>query len=868
MRAEKTLKVDEIYEKVKHYDLVLTAEASLADAVNNRVEEPRIGKLAYTPKNLIRRNFQNENLNQEKELFQKIVRETDINWKEASHLLGRTIDYWQEVGNLDGFIDRSNFDEEKLSPIFDILENTTNIYREMADYKVPAEENLCVVGLYQFTGLDKSVLPDRYEKLDVFTEEKVELEPFRVYDSASQIVGATIDNILRVGGESTAVVVHPDSIYNPLLRSYLRGKEIEFQVAKKLQNSDSLRTLLEFLTLGLRHKRLKLKEVKSVIEKTGTVVPRKREEEYLIKTDSPGAREFYDLIRETPETTFCEVVGEVKQTGLSIASELEETLKGLGLWSEPVTRKGVNDFKYFLDSFTVKTDKSDRGVLLVNPGAVAYIDRPVVFYLGMSSRWDRKVDRRPWRDLEEARLRNSNNFKALIQNGDEQLYMVQNSRLNREVTPSTYFNEFKSDLSSFTDGKQDEDYVRQERTGFKGKSFGSSYISAEPEKVTAISKTGLNELVQCPRDHFFSCLIEKPDKDYFRKGNVFHEFAEFYANFPELVEEAETEKLLELMVERMEPLVDDGDLPMLRTEFKLGLKLLESYFDNRDIVGKVFDSTDYRSSQEDNYFAREFDRKLDRRFTEMVFLNEEIGAKGKVDLLNGKELVDFKTGGKSSASHIVKNSNPDLFDEGSDFQALLYLAHHRRVIPNEKLKFTFLHVLEDPGSILRGDFEIRDFVTSLTYYPWTFEEFLSKDEAFEAAMSSKTRKKLLEPLGKNDFFRVLSRLDFNPGDFYSREKAREHQVQFEDICKDYLDIGRGKDLTKKQLKKASRSILVTTLRGLRTRNYFREDVDSFEQLLAETLDNLNKWRRTRHPVGDKDLEEVNNRDLILAGEGR
>ncbi|MEF8836493.1 MAG: PD-(D/E)XK nuclease family protein [Candidatus Bipolaricaulota bacterium] len=868
MKVERTLTIEEIYETIEGYDLVLTAEASLADAINNRVENPRVGKLAYTPKNLIRRKFQNENLNQERELFQKIISVTDLNWKEASHLLGRAIDYWQETGTMDGFPEALNQDRKKLSDVLSVLENSSNIYGEMEDYRVPAEKNLCVVGLYQFTGLDRSILPDSYEKLDVFSENELELAPFRVFDSASQLVGATIDNISKLGGQSTAVVVHPDSTYNPLLRSYLRCEEIEFQVTEKLQDSDSLRTMLELLTLGLRHNRIKLKEVKSVIEKLGTTVPRRREEEYLTKTDSSAAREFYDLIREPRERTFGEVVTKLNQTRLSLETQLEETLKGLQLWTEPITRGAINNLKYYLDSFDVKTEESNQGVLLVNPGAVAYIDRPVIFYLGMSTAWDLTLERRPWRDLEESRLRNSNNFKALIQNGEKQLYLVQNSRLNRPVTPSTYFNELKPDLTSFTDGEKGDDYVLHKRDGPTVRNFDSSHMSARPEKVTTISKSGLNQLVQCPRDYFFSNLIEKPDRDYFRKGNVFHEFAEFYANFPELVEETDTKRLLDLMVDRMKPIVDDGELPRLRTEFQLGLKLLKRYFDNHYIEGKVFDSTSYRSSQDDNYFAREFDRKLERGFTEMVFLNEEIGARGKVDLLNGRELVDFKTGSKASASQIVKNSNPALFEEGPDFQALLYLAHHRKVIPDEKLKFTFLHVLDDPGSIIRGDFELQNFVTSLTYYPWTFKEFLNRDEVYRAALSSETRKRLLEPLGNESFLQALSKLDFEPGDFYSKEKAGKHRDQFEDICKEYLDIGRGKDLTKKQLKKASGSILKTTLRRLRTRNYFREDVDSFEGLLDDILDDLNAWRKTRFPVWDKDLEEVKNRDLILAGVGR
>ena len=868
MKAKKTLTLDEIFEKVKSYDLVLTAEASLADAINNRINKPRLGKLAYTPKNLIRRNFQNEILNQEKELFQELIGQPQLNWKEASHLLGIAVDYWEDTGSLDGFTKKSNLEEEKLNKILPILKNTTSIYREMEDYRVSEDKKTCVVGLYQFTGLDKSVLPDTYERIEFFKDEKTELPTFRVFSSASQVVGATVDNILSLGGDSTAVVIHPDSVYNSLLRSYLRSENIEFQVARTLQESDSLRTFLEILTISPRCHRLKLKEVKPLMEKLGKSVPKAKEEEFLAKTDSRDAREFYNYLQKTKSYTFGEVLEGMKEKGFEPESKLEDVLKDLRLWSEPTTRSAVNDLKYFLDSFSVKVDESDRGVLLVNPGAVAYIDRPVVFYLGMSSKWDLKVDDRPWRNKERTRERNLNNFEALVQNGDEQLYLVQNSRLNREVTPSTYFNEFDPDLSSFTDGKADRDYVLQKRDDPERKNFNPDYVSAIPERVTAISKTGLNELAQCPRDHFFSCLIEKPDRDYFRKGNVFHEFAEFYANFPGLVGEIDRDDLLDLMIERMRSIIDDEDIPGLRTEFRLGILLLERYFESHSVESMGNPEAGYRPSKEENYFARKFDKELERKFTEMVFLNEEIGARGKVDLLNGNDLVDYKTGKKSSAGQVVKKSNPDLFDEEPDFQALLYLAHQRKVKPDKKLNFTFLHVTEDPGSILRGDFNLNNYVTTVTYYPRIFSDFLESDEVFEAAMSSKTRKKLLDPLGKEVFLQVLSKLDIDSGDFYSKQGADKYREEFVNSCREYLDVGRGKDLTENQLKKATGSILRTTLRRLRTRNYFEEDVDKFERFLEGKIEDLNVWRRTRFPVGDKDLEKANNRDLILGGEGR
>ena len=48
MRIAKS--IDELWEEVKGFDCVLTTDAALATALNGRIAEPRIGRLAYTPK--------------------------------------------------------------------------------------------------------------------------------------------------------------------------------------------------------------------------------------------------------------------------------------------------------------------------------------------------------------------------------------------------------------------------------------------------------------------------------------------------------------------------------------------------------------------------------------------------------------------------------------------------------------------------------------------------------------------------------------------------------------------------------------------------------------------------------------------------
>lgn len=869
MEVRRVLSIDEIYGKVSNYDLVLTAEASLADALNNRLQSPRVGKLAYTPRGLIYRRFQNRGLHSERGLFLEIIRSTNLAWKEAAHLLRKIRDYWNETGSLDGALRYLNIDKEKVKSVLNVTQNTTNIFREMESFQLVGNRDLCVISPYQFNGLDLSVLPENYDELNIFSEAKTSLPPFQVYDSVSHLVGATVDNILDQDEEEVAVVVHPDSIYNHLLRSSLREASIEFQVTERLQDSETLRTLIQLLSLGVRHNMVKLKDVFPVLNKLGTSLPVEREQEYLSMVDDSDFHEAYDFIRKSGNKTFRWAVESLTDKGLPIEDDVKQMLMELDLWESPINRDNLNNLKYFLDSFAIEKDQSNKGLLLVNPGSVAYIDRPVVFFLGMTTKWDLHVEEEPWRKLEKERKKNVRNFKALLQNGEEKLFMVQNKKMNREVTPSTYFNEFSSNLSSFTYGIKDKDYALRKREGPKASTFGSNHLTKKPTRIKTVSPSSLNKLAYCPRDYFFTRLVKQPDRDYFRKGKVFHQFAEFLAMYPEYVEKKGLETFVDLMVERMKPIADRSDLPGLRTEFYLGSKLLKRYFQTKEIDSNSPTLTGcYRPSEDKNFFAKEFGKTVDRKFTEMFFLDEHLGAHGRVDLVTENGITDYKAGRKNTVGHIVKNSNIDLYDEKPDFQALLYLAHHRRFFSDQKLTFTFFHLLEDKGSVLRDEAKLGDCLTTINYYPWEFSNFLRRDEAFEGANNSNTREKLLEPLGRENFKKIMSRLDFSHEDFYSKEGALSYREEFQSFCKEYLDVGRGKDLTENRLESATGSILKTSFYKLRTENFFKEDVDRFEVFLASTLEDLNEWIGSRFPVYDDDLDEVTYRDLILAGDGK
>lgn len=869
MKVDRALSIDEMYEKVQGCDLVLTAEAALADAVNNRVNKPRVGKLAYTPKTLVYAGFKNQGCKDERGLFLDAVQNLDLTWKEASYLLRNVISYWKETGSLEGFSRLADFDAGRVHGILDIANHTTNIYHEMENYQVREDRSVCVVAPYQLDALDQSILPESTSELAVFEERSVQLPLFRVFHSANQLIGATVDNILSLDPEEVALVVHPDSEYNPLIRSQLRDLGVDFQAADNIQDSESLRTLIRFFRLSLTHGRLTLRQVKPVFKHLGADLPTRRENEYLEKIDVPEIQGIYQLLEGARTSTFGDLFVNMENEGLEVEEGVRDVFEELHLWDQPITESHLNNLEYYLDSFPVEQDRSTSGVLLADPGSAAFVDRPVVFYLGMTTRWDSKVDEKPWRDLTWLRERNRKNFKALIQNGDARFYMVQDRKLNRGVIPSTYFNELAPNFSRFTDGQENEDYRIYSRSGPAPRSFSSGYIEKTPERVKVIAQSGLNKLVYCPRDYFFSKIVEMPDRDYFRKGNLYHDFAEFYANFPQFVEQEGLSSFVELMVRKIESIVDEVQLGRIRTEFRVGIQAIRDYLKERlpeTIVD--LDYPGYTPGDGKNFFAQQFNRRLERKFTEMDFSDEAIGLKGKVDMLNGNNLVDYKSGRKSSVASVVKHSNVDLLEDKPKFQALSYITHHRRVHGDGKIVFTFFHFLDDPGKSVRGEFELDNCLTTVTYYPWKFEEFLGNEEVFDYLYGSR-RKKLLDALGKELFLEILSRLEFDRGDFYEKETAIAHQKQLENLCKKHLQVGRGSDydLTKKQLSAAVKSILKTLLYRLRTSNYYRDDVELFEEFVGSRLVDLNEWRGTRFPVGDNDLDKVDHRDLILSGDG-
>jgi len=859
MKVDRALDVDEIYEEVKDYDLVLSVDAPLVDALKKRVDEARLGKFAVTPRRLVYAEARKE-LKSKRDVFHEVVRRTDLGWREASHLLDKAVSCWQETGALENIFQYEGFDTEEMRKVVEVLRDTDNIFRAMDSFRIEGK-NVAVVGTHQFNALDKGILPKDYDTVELFCGEEERLSDFKVFGSEVDIVETVRRNLERLDPRDVAIVVDPESRYQPLLQSALEAEGISYTSRQNLRDDPHFRSFLTFCRAGVDRGRTMVRDVQPLLRYMGLEVSVEHNNKYIGNLGLEELDEFENLLDEVRGSSFAEVVDLFEEKSGADMDRLKEVLGEVGFEDVEVDEEKLNVLEHYFDTFDVELDQEGYGVLFASPKSTAYIDKPVVFHVGMDVSWSPESPDVPWVDRKEFDKQYLKNFKILVQNSGSH-YLVQDKIMNEEVTPCLYLNDIVGgEFDGFVDLPHERYFPGGD--GEEG-GFGKEERDVEVGEEEVISQSSLNRLVQCPRNYYITELVTTADKDVMVKGKILHDFAEFYVNHPDFVEKKGREKFADMMVEEMRPYVDDLELEVLRTEFLLGMESIISYLEEEgyeEIKVEGYDESGYG-----NFFAEEFGKSVWSSITEAWFENPELGCKGKVDLIrNGRHLVDYKTGRKKSARGVVTSSNIDLFEDDPNFQALMYLAHHRTVNPGEKLKFTFYHLLENRDDMVGGEGDLSDNITTITYYPRTFEEQITKKEMYDYLNSSNTRSELLESLILEEYREVLEGVEFEREDTYDKDRMEEkYMEELESRCRPLLEVGRGEDVTENQLRKACRSVL-RKLVTARKENYFKEDIDRFEDFVQKKLDELNKYKKSRFPVGDIDLDEIRDRDLIFVG---
>ena len=855
MEIPETRSVDRIFDEVKEYaenGTVVTTDASLADALNarlTRLDKAFMGDFCVTP----RRYVSGPEMDEREDTFLKLVNEKGLGWRQSSYLLEKTINCWQYTKEIEKIKEYERFDTDSCQKVIETLKESDTVFSRLEEEKI--EGKVIVVGFDDFTELDKKILPEDFEKVELFTGEKHELSEFRIFESKQDIIQSLKENIERIGPEKTGLIVDPESQYQPLIEASLNARDIPYLSSRSLSEESDLRSLISLLRVGLSTKNVRVRDVRPVLDEMDVEVRPSKDNRLVSRTS--GLEDIQQLLNVLEYLDYNEVLRRLRELGAGEMEEVRDLLDNLNLLEASVSSDSLSDLEFYMESFDPSSESNTEGVLFADPSSAGFVDRPAVFFIGMNKDWTRETSDNPWIDKEKEAEKNKNGFCLLIQSGEEQVYMVQDSEMNRQIRPCYHLGELAGEEIDSFEVLNHSYYRPSEKPEAKG--FKHSSLDVETSNKKALSQSALNDLALSPKLYYFRRLTSDIEDENLEKGNIFHDYAEFYANHPDFVENLDDGKIIEVMKKHMRPFMDDYGLEQLETELRIGLKNITDFLEQNDIEKTTFE--EYSRGDDENIFAEAFGKVIDAGITEMSFMDTDLSVKGKIDLImNEKHLIDYKSGRKKSAKDIVKASHVELYEDADwpDFQALMYLTFHRNQVNDQTLKFTFLNFLDNISEAVSGDDDNNDNAVTVRYVPKLFDDYISSLEMYEHILREKGNtskaRKVLDKLGCENFREFFKGKELEYA--FDKDKALKSKLaqEFKKYCE--KDIGEYKYVRK------GTDQIIKEFVEVRCSNFFKEDLDKFEDFVNEKTEELNNYLNEGFPL-DAKPDDLPDRDMIL-----
>lgn len=852
--------IDQLYSTVADYDLVLTAEAPLALALDNRVQTPRIGRLSATPRSHAAGEMFPDDI---RPLFFDVIEQTELSWKQAVRALELAIECWTATGDREGILDYPEFDTPAIRTVVAMLGELQSSYRAADQLTLPADEHIAVIDKPQLSGLDQAMLPPspEYDTYSSLTDASLSFPELRLFPSATSIIETIVDQIDPETADQFGIVLVEGSQYSALIESAFEAQDIPYSGGPGFEADEHVRGLLRLLETIFAGSNQRVSAIRPLLTTAGIDIPRVLDERRVDSLDAAQLGAYSTFQEAVAEGTFRDAISVYESSADTRLPDFRRELDALGLLDEPVTEERVTQFQYYLDAFTVPTDTTGRdGVLLAGATSTAYVDRPVVFYVGLGPDWARTPPDYPWIDPDEFLDADVARFERLLQNGDERYYFVQESQAGEEITPCVYLRRLLDEsFETFDDLPHTRS--RGHVTGTPTTPFAAPPTDdSDSTPVTTISQSRLQSLVNAPRDVYFDRLIESPDSLPMVRGTVLHEAAEIHVCDPSVLQ-TRREDVLDAMCDRLAPYLGDTKRSVQRTRLDIGVDAIVAYLDEYPPEPATYETYDFRDRE--NQLATALGVDVGSPLTERWFSSSSVGIHGYVDLLHSDtSLVDYKTGTKKDASDILDAAAIDPVDEYPDFQALVYLAKHREEHPDRRLSIHFVHLLHDVEKALAGSPpNPADLVTTITYVPATFSEFVASRDTFETVTDyadSNNRCKALLKLGYDDYrnFFESNALPRAGEDSEQRDRVTERFIEYtKDRVGDYKYVRDGCEK------------VIADLTDVPTGYVLESDLDAFEAFIDEQLAALNEYRASRFPVTYRDdgpnWDRVTYRDCIL-----
>lgn len=853
VRFREAVSIERLSDQVADADAVITHDAPLSQALNRRLRDPRIGRFAGTPRAHATGQF---NPRDERELFHRLLDRTSLTWREAAGSLAAALSCWDVTGDLDRVFDFPPYDTPAMESVVTTLRTAPSARRSLENATPFApNDDVVVVGDDFLPTLDRSFVPESARTVSRFTGDTTQLPPFRVFPSRSAIVNAVVDAVEPEHADQYAVVTDTGGPYPALFESAFDAAGIPYRGGPGFADGAGVRTWLALARMGHTGLDVTLREVQGLLAFCGVEVPTADLERRLDAVDGPAFEAVKTVLECIAEYTFDDLAGLLEDWSGDSLRGLRTEFDLLGVADAPLTKGRVADFGFYLDSFDVPVERDDRGVILADAGSETVIDRPVVFHVGLDSEWTRHIPPYPWISPDSQDRNHVDAFTLLLQTGQDRYFLVPAATSNGPTVPCPYFQDVtEGGLEEFSDH---EVIHHGGGPGPGGEGFSHVPRDVRPDPPTTLSASRLNSLANSPLDYCFDQLLDSPDRDYFERGTLLHDWAEFYGNHSQFASRLDRDEIVRLMLEEIEPLIAPSERPILETKFRVGTEIVETFLDQQPPQVREYEG--YQANFWSNMFAEHFDRPITSPVTERWFQNTEVGVSGVVDLVHRPDrLVDYKSGRSTSVRTVLDRAQVDTDQDRPDYQVLTYLAHHRTVEPDRRLELVFFHLLELVDAAIDGEYDVADGFVTVPFVPTRFEAFIRSREAFDALISdvseTNDRRKTLERFGYEAYRGFFT--DHSLPDTRSKDEALASPTAtaFEEALVeavgDYKYVTRGAESAIKQLVE------------LRRTHVLPEDLDAFESYVAEQRDALAEYHRTWFPRGDPNTDRLTHPDLV------
>lgn len=724
MRRLKT--IDEIYEEVKDYGLVITTDAPLETALNSRISTPRIDNLAITPRHIAKRlgpMALGKPFLSDLELIAAVSKETGLGFRHVySDILNfreirtHTADVRAHIATRNSRIIYESYSAlptlEAAMSIFDPDDPRFAWYFQR-------KGGVAIVGIELFDDLDKHFIPADFTDISIFTDDEFEMDTIYEVGNDRQLAENVASMISKENADDVAIVLNSAGPIADAVRAALYKKEIPFINSLNVRDLTHVRDYISFLSLSMRYPTLRVSDVKELFSsfggffrkgRDGYLLSKQRKEDMLAKAEElqdAMSRAFYD------SATFAEmrdVVSSERKVG-----QITLLLKELNMTEDVVTPERVSEVKFAVDNLQNLShneqipESETKGVLLADCKNSAFVDRPIVFFLGMEQEWNVQVVGKKYLDAEDESERNAIRLQALIQQGQKRVYMVNTNKNGKPARPCLSFDialgercdSFRDLCARYVPGRwtsRTEEYIPE---------HGSVEVDNIREFDKQFSKSSFNAYASCPRRYMFNELLPTADRTFTEFGNLIHEFAEFYACYGDIVRERGVDEFVDLVSDRYAGLSTPMMEGLDRERIRRAMINVVRYLD-RMCVRAPLDS--HREVK--NRFFEEFGLTDSSDACETDHRSVIHPIHGIFDLYWDGVITDYKTGKAKDAKDIASDMSLSTIATNPEFQPLIYLALTREA-EDPKFIFKLFYAMDRDVESVDDGFDIMENVRTV-----------------------------------------------------------------------------------------------------------------------------------------------------------